>query len=166
MEQITKVGEAQTSSLSFFDKLSGKITRAVGSAAAFYAAASVVILWLITGPLFNFSETWQLIINTGTTIVTFLMVFLIQQSQNKDTVAIHLKLNELIACNAKANNKLVDVEDLSDQELQVLKRFYVELAKVSKKNNDIHSTHSLDEAQENEQEKQLFHKKRKTKSPE
>jgi len=78
-------------------------------------------------------------------------------------VAIHLKLNELIACNEKANNKLVDVEDLSDQELQMLKRFYVELAKVSKKNNDLHSTHSLDEAQENEQEKYLLHKKRKAK---
>ncbi|MEJ0055946.1 MAG: low affinity iron permease family protein [Bacteroidota bacterium] len=162
MEQKNKKSEAEA--LSFFDKLSGKITGAVGSAAAFYAAAAVVIVWLATGPLFDFSETWQLIINTGTTIVTFLMVFIIQQSQNKDTVAIHLKLNELIACNEKANNKLVDVEDLSDQELRVLKQFYVELARVSKRNNDLHSTHSLDEAQENEQEKQLFHKNKKTRS--
>jgi low affinity Fe/Cu permease len=149
-------------SMRFFERLSGKITRAVGSAGAFYAAATVVIVWLVTGPLFNFSETWQLMINTGTTIVTFLMVFIIQQSQNKDTVAIHLKLNELIACNEKASNKLVDVEDITDQELHVLKRFYIELARVAKENNDMYSTHSLDEAEENERQKRLLKEEKNT----
>ena len=144
----------------FFERLSGRITRAVGSAVAFYAAAAIVIVWLVTGPLFDFSETWQLMINTGTTIVTFLMVFIIQQSQNKDTVAIHLKLNELIACNAKASNKLVDVEDITDQELHVLKRFYIELARVAKESNDMYSTHSLDEAEDNERQKRLLKEKK------
>ena len=155
----TKKAEA-TVRKTFFDKFSGKITKAVGSAGAFTAAFSIVILWLVSGPFFDFSETWQLIINTGTTIITFLMVFIIQQSQNKDTVAIHLKLNELIACNEKASNNLVDVEDLTDQELVVLKKFYIKLANTAKADNDMYSTHSLDEAERNQEEKSLLKKKK------
>ncbi len=132
-----------------FDKFSAKVTAAAGSPAAFIAAFLIIIIWGITGPLFKFSDTWQLVINTGTTIITFLMVFVIQQSQNKDTKALHLKLNELIACNKLASNRLIDIEDLTADEIEVLKKYYVELAKLSAKEKSIHSTHSIDEAKEN-----------------
>src|SRR6218665_1941750 len=105
-----------------FDRFSSRLTRATGSPAAFLLALSTIVVWLITGPVFGFSDTWQLIINTGTTIITFLMVFIIQQSQNKDTMAIQLKLNELIASQKAASNRLIDIEDLSEGELETLKR--------------------------------------------
>lgn len=130
-----------------FQKMSNKVTKATGSPLAFIIALTIVIIWGITGPLFGFSDTWQLVINTGTTIVTFLMVFIIQQSQNKDTVAIHLKLNELIACNERASNRLIDIEDLSEEELEKIKKFYIKLAKLAEKENDVSSTHSLSEAE-------------------
>jgi low affinity Fe/Cu permease len=130
-----------------FDRFAGGITRATGRPAAFFTALAVIIIWGITGPFFNFSDTWQLVVNTGTTIITFLMVFVIQQSQNKDTMALQLKLNELIACNAGASNRLIDIEDLTEDELKVLKAFYVRLSKLAEKEADIHSSHSIDEAQ-------------------
>ena len=136
-----------------FEKFASKITKATGSSTAFILAFLVIIVWGITGPVFNFSNTWQLVINTGTTIITFLMVFVIQQSQNKDTVAIQLKLNELIAASATASNRLIDVEDLSAKELETLKKFYVQLSELAKKEIDIHSTHSIDEAQTMHQQK-------------
>jgi low affinity Fe/Cu permease len=131
---------------SWFDRFSSVVTRAAGSSYAFGTALSIVVVWAVTGPLFKFSDSWQLVINTGTTIVTFLMVFVIQQSQNKDTLAIQLKLNELIACDTAANNRLIDVEDLGADELAVLKRFYVKLAKLAESDDDVHTSHSLDEA--------------------
>ena len=100
------------------------------------------------GPVFDYSDTWQLVINTGTTIITFLMVFIIQQSQNKDTAAIHLKLNELIASDERASNRLVDIEDLTEEELMILKKFYIKLSERAEKEKDIHSSHSLDETGE------------------
>src|SRR6478736_8097209 len=103
-----------------FENFANAATKFTGSSPAFIGAAAIVILWAVTGPLFDYSETWQLVINTGTTIITFLMVFVIQQSQNKDTVALHLTLNELIAANKFASNRLVDVEDLTEDELIVL----------------------------------------------
>ena len=136
-----------------FEKFAGKITKATGSSTAFILAFLVIIVWGVTGPVFNFSNTWQLVINTGTTIITFLMVFIIQQSQNKDTVAIQLKLNELIAASATASNRLIDVEDLSAKELETLKKFYVQLSMLAKKENDIHTTHSIDEATNSHQKK-------------
>ena len=136
-----------------FEKLSAKVTKATGSSTAFILAFLVIIVWGITGPLFNFSNTWQLVINTGTTIITFLMVFVIQQSQNKDTIAIQLKLNELIAASDTASNRLVDVEELSAEELQTLKTFYRRLSELAKKESDIHATHSIDEAQDNHRNK-------------
>lgn len=132
-----------------FEKLSAKVTKATGSSTAFILAFVVIIVWGVTGPFFNFSNTWQLVINTGTTIITFLMVFVIQQSQNKDTIAIQLKLNELIAASATASNRLVDVEELSAEELQTLKKFYRRLSDLAKKESDIHATHSIDEAEDN-----------------
>ena len=109
----------------------------------------LIILWAITGPIFHFSDTWQLVINTGTTVITFLMVFIIQQTQNKDTIALHLKLNELIACNENASNRLIDIEHLTEEELQIVKKFYVRLAELALKANDLHSPHSLDDAESN-----------------
>ena len=130
----------------FFEKFSAKVTKATGSSTAFILAFLVIIVWALTGPIFHYSDTWQLVINTGTTIITFLMVFVIQQSQNKDTVALQLKLNELIACNATASNRLIDVEDLTGDELETLKKFYIKLSALAEKEGDIHATHSIDEA--------------------
>ena len=129
-----------------FQKFSNKVTRTAGSPLAFIFAVLVIILWAITGPIFKFSDSWQLVINTGTTIITFLMVFVIQHSQNKDTVALHLKLNELIAASKTASNRLIDAEDLTDEELDIIKKFYIQLSKLSQKEKNIFATHSLDEA--------------------
>ncbi len=130
----------------FFEKFSARITKATGSSFAFIIAILVILIWIATGPVFHFSDTWQLVINTGTTIITFLMVFVIQHSQNKDTTAVQLKLNELIAASSTASNRLIDVEDLSAKELETIKKFYVALSALAKKEMDIHSTHSIDEA--------------------
>ena len=131
---------------SWFQKIAASITRATGSATAFLIAVLVIIVWGITGPIFHYSDTWQLVINTGTTVITFLMVFLIQQTQNKDSLALQLKLNELIASDEKASNRLIVVEDLTQEELEVLKKFYIKLADLAKKENDLHSSQSVDEA--------------------
>lgn len=138
---------------SFFDKFSTKATKLTGSPWAFIIALTAIIIWALTGPMFGFSDTWQLIINTSTTIITFLMVFIIQQTQNKDTTAIHLKLNELIASNKFASNRLVDAEDLTEEELQVLKKFYIKLSSLAEKDKDIHATHSIDDAEGLQEEK-------------
>jgi low affinity Fe/Cu permease len=103
-----------------FRKFAQKASNLVGSPAAFLLAVAVIVVWAITGPVFHFSDTWQLVINTGTTIITFLMVFLIQNTQNRDAKAIHLKLDELIRSVEEARNNLVDLEDMSDDELQKL----------------------------------------------
>lgn len=136
-----------------FDTFSTKVTNAAGSPAAFISAFLIIIIWAITGPIFKFSDTWQLVINTGTTIITFLMVFVIQQAQNKDTKALHLKLNELIACNKNASNRLIDIEDLTADEIQVLKRYYIKLAELSATEENVHASHSLDEAKANHESK-------------
>jgi low affinity Fe/Cu permease len=111
-----------------FGTLAGKVSAATGSVWAFGLALLVVLVWAATGPFFHFSEVWQLVINTGTTIVTFLMVFIIQHAQNKDIRAVHLKLNELIAAVKGASNRLIDVEDLSEHELAVLFQKFQHLA--------------------------------------
>jgi low affinity Fe/Cu permease len=111
-----------------FEHLAAKTAAATGSFWAFGIAAASVVIWAASGPLFHFSETWQLFINTGTTIITFLMVFVIQHAQNKDTRAIQLKLNELIGAIEKASNRLIDIEDLSDREIEHLHQHYRKLA--------------------------------------
>jgi low affinity Fe/Cu permease len=118
-----------------------------GNSWAFIIAVIVVVVWALTGPLFGFSDTWQLVINTGTTIVTFLMVFLIQRSQNKDTQAVHLKLNELVAALEGASNRIIDVEDLSEQELKLLHEHYRTLAQLTKNEQDLRKSHSIEEAE-------------------
>ncbi|MFD2288384.1 low affinity iron permease family protein [Pedobacter petrophilus] len=131
-----------------FEKFANAATKFTGSSFAFIAATTIVLLWAVTGPVFHYSETWQLVINTGTTIITFLMVFLIQKAQNKDGKAIQLKLNELIAAQQGASNRMVDIEDLSEQELDQLHKFYVTIATLAKKEADIHCSHSIDVAKE------------------
>jgi low affinity Fe/Cu permease len=130
-----------------FERLSEGVTRRTGSTAAFIAALGVIAVWAVLGPIFGFSDTWQLVINTGTTIVTFLMVFLIQRSQNKDALAIHLKLNELVAAMKGASNRLIDVEGLSERELLVLERHFGELARLARAEADITQSHSVEEAE-------------------
>lgn len=130
----------------WYNAFSTKVTRATGRPAALLIAFLIILVWGLTGPIFKYSDTWQLVINTGTTIITFLMVFIIQQSQNKDTTAIQLKLNELIACNGHASNRLVDIEDLTEEELLALKKFYIKLSDLAEKEGDIFKSHSLDEA--------------------
>lgn len=142
-----------------FDKIAGKLTRASGSPLASILAILLIIGWALCGPIFGFSDTWQLVINTTTTIITFLMVFIIQQTQNKDTTAIHLKLNELIACHEKASNRLVDIEDLTEDELSVIKKYYTKLSALAEKEKDLHSSHSLDEADVNHEQKSKSSKK-------
>src|SRR6201996_2972119 len=136
-----------------FERFSNWATAATGSSAAFIIATATIVIWAVTGPAFHYSETWQLIINTGTTIVTFLMVFLIQKSQNKDSKAIHLKLNELLASHEGTSNRIVDIENLTEKELDHLHRFYAELSALAEKEDDITRTHSIDAAGENQQRK-------------
>src|ERR1700761_8607815 len=136
-----------------FEKFANWATAATGSSAAFMIAIVVIVIWGVTGPVFKYSDTWQLIINTGTTIVTFLMVFLIQKSQNKDSKAIHLKLNELLASHQGASNRMVDLEDVSEHELDQLHKFYVELSDLAEQEDDLTCTHSIDAAKENHHHK-------------
>src|ERR1700761_913236 len=137
----------------FFERFSNWATAATGSSAAFIIATVTIIIWAVSGPVFHYSETWQLIINTGTTIITFLMVFLIQKSQNKDSKAIHLKLNELLASHEGTSNRMVNIEDLTEAELDHLYKFYIRLSELAEKDADLTRTHSIDAAAENQKRK-------------
>jgi low affinity Fe/Cu permease len=119
-----------------------------GTSAAFWLAVLVVAAWLLSGPFFHYSNTWQLVINTGTTIVTFLMVFLIQRAQNKDSRAVHLKLNELVAAMKGASNRLINVESLSEDEINVLHAHFDRLVQLAKADKKVTQSHSVEEAVE------------------
>ncbi|QNF35006.1 low affinity iron permease family protein [Adhaeribacter swui] len=138
----------------FFENFAGKITLVSGKPISFLVSLAFVLVWGITGPLFNFSDTWQLVINTVTSIVTFLMVFLIQHAQNKDSQAIQLKLNEVVAALKGASNRLINIEDLSDEELKVLKSYYDQLADIAEKEESIVEAHSMEDARENQEAKE------------
>ena len=129
------------------EQFSVRATKATGTSKAFLLALAVIILWGLTGPIFSFSNTWQLVINTGTTIVTFLMVFLIQRAQNKDALAIHLKLNEIVAALEGSSNRLIDVEDLNEGEIETLHKHYRTLARMAKKDLSLLQIHSIEEAE-------------------
>jgi low affinity Fe/Cu permease len=150
----------KTTAAPFFERVAARITRAAGSARAFAVALAVVVIWAVSGPIFGFSDTWQLVINTGTTIVTFLMVFLIQQSQNKDSLAIQLKLNELVAALDGASNRLINVEGLSGHDLQVLQAHYGKLAAMAKESANIGESHSIEEAERRHRIKTRTHRPR------
>ena len=128
------------------EHFSARVSHWAGSAGAFVLALGMIVTWALTGPLFAYSDTWQLAINTGTTIVTFLMVFLIQRAQNKDSRAIQLKLNELIAAMEGASNRLVDIEDLDEAELDALHTYYARLSEVARHEQRLTRSHSIDEA--------------------
>ena len=144
-----------------FERFSNWATAATGSSAAFIIATTVIIIWAVTGPLFKYSETWQLVINTGTTIITFLMVFLIQKSQNKDSKAVHLKLNEMLASHEGTSNRMVNIEDLTEAELDHLYKFYIRLSDLAQKDSDLTATHSIDAAEQNQKRKSTRYQKKK-----
>jgi len=117
---------------SWFSRFARWTSTAAGRPAAFAAAAGALLLWAVSGPIFGFSDTWQLVINTGTTIVTFLMVFVIQNSQNRDSEAIQVKLDELIRCIDGAQNRLLDLEELEEEEIEKLRKDYGHLASIAR----------------------------------
>ena len=136
-----------------FEKFASAVCKATGSTPAFITAFGIVVVWALSGPFFDYSETWQLVINTGTTIITFLMVFLIQKAQNKDSLAIQLKLNELVASSELSSNSLVDIESMTEEEMEVVQKYYRKLSALSKKEESLHTSHSLDEAEDQHQMK-------------
>jgi low affinity Fe/Cu permease len=135
------------------------VTAWTGSSTAFAIAVLVVLVWSLTGPIFHFSNTWQLVINTGTTIVTFLMVFLIQRAQNKDSLAVHLKLNELVAAMEGASNRLISVEHLSEEDIRVLSGYFHELAELASKDESLTASRSIEQARDHHTRKTRRRKK-------
>jgi len=123
------------------ERFSSWATAATGSTLGFSLAAAMIVVWLFTGPVFHYSDTWQLVMNTITSIITFLMVFLIQRSQNKESLAVQLKLNELVAAVQGSSNRLIDVEDLSEKELKTLQVHFRRLAEIAKKAEDLLRSH-------------------------
>ena len=121
-------------STSWFSRFAKKTAQLSGRPATFALAAAIIVVWAIIGPVFGFSDTWQLVINTGTTIITFLMVFLIQNTQNRDTAAMQIKLDELIRATQGAHNALLDLEELEEKELEVFRRKYEKMAAAARKN--------------------------------
>lgn len=126
---MTQVKAKQENNVSWFTRVAKAASRASGRPATFIVALGMILVWAITGPIFKFSDTWQLVINTSTTIITFLMVFLIQNTQNRDTEALQIKLDELIRSLDKAENSLLDLEELDDEELELIRKDYLRLAK-------------------------------------
>jgi len=129
------------------ERFSHTVSEATGTSWAFAVALAVIIVWGVTGPVFGYSDTWQLVINTGTTIVTFLMVFLIQRAQNKEAQAIELKLNEIVAAIEGASNRLIDVESLSEEELRTLHEYYRKLSRMAQHESSLTKSHSIEEAE-------------------
>ncbi|WP_295670068.1 low affinity iron permease family protein [uncultured Mucilaginibacter sp.] len=138
--------------ISGFEKISNTITTYSGSSPVFLAAVGVILLWAVSGPVFHFSNTWLLIVNTGTSIITFLMVFLIQKSQNKESIAVQLKLNELIAANNGASNRLLNIQDLSEEQLKTLYEHYRTLVELTQKAKSNTQSHSIEDAIESAEE--------------
>ena len=136
-----------------FEKFAISAAKAAGSTYAFSIAFFIVLGWAICGPFFDYSETWQLVINTGTTIITFLMVFLIQKAQNKDSLAIQLKLNELVASSEYSSNRLVDIENMTEDEMIIVQKYYRSLSELSKQDVSLKASHSIEEAEDQHEEK-------------
>jgi low affinity Fe/Cu permease len=128
------------------ESFSGAVTDWTGTTKAFLLALGAVLVWLLTGPIFRYSDTWQLVINTATTVITFLMVFLIQRAQNKSARAVALKLNELIAAVEGASNRLIGSDDMTEDELQALGNHFHELVRMAKQDSTLTKSHSIEEA--------------------
>ncbi len=150
--------ENKTKKHNFFEQFAAQVSQATGSNAAIILAFSAVIIWAILGPVFHYSEGWQMVINTGTTIITFLMVFLIQKSQNKESIAVQLKLNELVAAHEFASNRLVDVENMTEAELKVIQKYYAKLKVDTQQEESLQQSHSIDEADQQHQLKKDIEK--------
>src|SRR5215468_9982725 len=132
LEHTTCASQAEPQIRPMFARFARWVERQVGRSSTFVLAIAVILVWLASGPIFGWSDTWQLVINTGTTIVTFLMVFLIQRGQNKESMAIQLKLNELVASAKGASNRLINIEDLTEEEVRTLHQHYCRLVELSK----------------------------------
>lgn len=132
--------------ISGFERISNVITTYSGSSPVFMAAVGVILLWGLTGPVFHYSNTWLLVVNTGTSIITFLMVFIIQKAQNKESIAVQLKLNELIAANNSASNRLLNIQDLSEDELNTLYEHYRTLVELTQRARSKQKSHSVEDA--------------------
>ena len=143
----------------WFERFANQATHITGSNISFICACLIIVAWLITGPIFHFSDTWQLIINTGTTIVTFLMVFLIQKTQNKDSIVMQIKLNELIAASEKASNRLVDIEALTEEELIRVHKYYSHLAELTKNEKNLKKSHSIEDTNITQDDKDKLNRK-------
>ena len=135
------------SKASFFERFAASVSKAAGSNPAIIFAFAAVVIWAACGPVFHYSEDWQMVINTGTTIITFLMVFLIQKSQNKESIAVQLKLNELVAAHEFASNRLVDVENMTEEELKTIQKYYSQLKIKTTSEKSLQQSHSIDEAE-------------------
>jgi low affinity Fe/Cu permease len=142
----------------WLERMSRQATRWTGSSLAFALALGTILVWAITGPIFKFSDTWQLVINTSTTIITFLMVFLIQRAQNKDSLAIHLKLNEIVAALPYTSNRLISAEELSEEDVKILCDHFAKLVELAKKDSDLKQSHSIEDAEADHAKKQGTHK--------
>jgi low affinity Fe/Cu permease len=145
-----------------FERFAQSMTRWTGSTTTFLGALGVVAGWAALGPVFGYSDTWQLVINTSTTIITFLMVFLIQRTQNKDALAMQLKLNELIAVMKGSSNHLLNAEDLDEEELRTLHEHYGRLAELAEKERSLVESHSIEEADLRHQQKAPRPKRRRS----
>ena len=148
------------------ERMAASVTKATGSTPAIVIAFLIVLIWAACGPVFHYSENWQLIINTGTTIITFLMVFLIQKSQNKDSLAIQIKLNELVAAHEFASNRIVNVEDIPEEDLRIIQKYYRDLSNITQKEESLQQSHSIEEARDltelkKEREKEIKEKLQK-----
>jgi low affinity Fe/Cu permease len=135
------------------EKLAKLVTSWAGTSWAFALALGTIVVWGVTGPLFQFNETWQLVINTGTTIVTFLMIFLVQRTQNNDSMAINLKLNELLAVTKGASNRLINIEDMSEKEIQHLHTYFARLVEVAKREQKLTESHSIEEQEDGDDDR-------------
>jgi low affinity Fe/Cu permease len=155
----------RSGTMGWLERFARRATEWAGSTPAFALAMLTILVWGITGKFFGYSDTWQLVINTGTTIVTFLMVFLIQRSQNKDAHAVHLKLNELVAAVHGASNRLINVEDLTEEEVKVLHEHYCKLVELAKKDDRITVSHSIEDAEADHAEKLAARRKGKASHP-
>jgi low affinity Fe/Cu permease len=159
-DKHSRAGSKHGHTESFFARLARGATDWSGTSAAFFAAIVLIVVWAASRPLFENFDTWQLVINTLTTIITFLMVFLIQRAQNKDSQAIHLKLNELVAAVEGASNRLINAESLSEEELKVLHTHYGKLIELARQDESITECHSVEDAVDRHRRK---HKKDSTK---
>jgi low affinity Fe/Cu permease len=157
MTHKRRTTSARTTRVPVTERIAARVTDWVGSSMGLMTAVGIVVVWALSGPVFAWSNAWQLVINTGTTIVTFLMVFLIQRTQNKDGLAIQLKLNELVAAMSGCSNRLIEVEDLSEEELKVLRDHYRRLVEMARADADIAASHSIEEAESRHAAKRREH---------